>query len=195
MSSPRPPSAWHITRRSSACASSTSARISSRLKARSRGPWPGRELAPPVVAHLITSAPARTILRTTSRTSARLVTTLCGTSGSPGMQQQSSSARPDGLIASPMPPIGEMIDKDSISRGPVDQPFLDRPLEPGIEPGGVADRGVAGGQGLLQHRGGAQMRCSAARRGASDAPCRSGDWPCGRGSRSGPAGSSSPTRR
>ena len=36
-----------------ACASWTSACISSRLKALSRGPWPGRELAPPVVAHLM----------------------------------------------------------------------------------------------------------------------------------------------
>ena len=49
--------------------SSTNARISSRLKAGSSGPCPGLELAPPVVAHLITSAPARTILRTTCRTS------------------------------------------------------------------------------------------------------------------------------
>src|SRR5256885_12705849 len=38
----------------------------------------------------------RSILRTTSRTSAMLVTTLFGTRGSPGMQQQSSSGRPDG---------------------------------------------------------------------------------------------------
>ena len=31
---------------------------------RPRGPWPARELAPPVVAHLMTSAPARTMVRT-----------------------------------------------------------------------------------------------------------------------------------
>src|SRR5207237_960803 len=75
MSRPRPPSAWHMTRRSRACASSTSACISSRLKAPSRGPWPA----------------------------------------------------------------------------------LDRTLEADVEPGGVADHRVAGGERLLQHRGGAQM--------------------------------------
>ena len=39
---------------------------------------------------------------------------------------------------------------------PRDQSFVDRPLEPGVEPGGVAHRGVAGFEGLLQHLGGAQ---------------------------------------
>ena len=40
---------------------------------------------------------------------------------------------------------------------PVDQPFLDRALEPSIEPGGVADHRVAGGERLSQHRRGAQV--------------------------------------
>ena len=39
---------------------------------------------------------------------------------------------------------------------PGDQPFVDRPLEPGVEAGGVADRRIAGGERLLQHLGGAQ---------------------------------------
>ena len=40
--------------------------------------------------------------------------------------------------------------------GPRDQPLVDRPLEPGIEPGGVAHRRIAGGERLSQHLGGAQ---------------------------------------
>ena len=39
---------------------------------------------------------------------------------------------------------------------PRDQPLLDRPLEPGVEPGGVAHRRIAGGERLLQHLRGAQ---------------------------------------
>ncbi len=80
--SPGPPSAWHITRRPCACDSATSACISSAVKAASRGPWPARELAPPVVAVLITSAPARTMVRITSRTSPGPFAMLRGSSGS-----------------------------------------------------------------------------------------------------------------
>ena len=85
-----------MTRRSSACASSISACISSRLKAPSRGPCSGRELAPPVVAHLMTSAPARTIRRTTGRTSARVLTTPLGSSGSCGRRSSNRNADPTG---------------------------------------------------------------------------------------------------
>jgi hypothetical protein len=104
------------------------------LKALSRGPWPARELAPPVVAHLMTSAPARTMRRTTGRTSASELATLFGTSGSPGMQQQSSSGRPDGLTASPIPPIGETIDNDRTSRGPSISPSSIARLNPTSSP-------------------------------------------------------------
>ncbi len=38
----------------------------------------------------------------------------------------------------------------------VDQPLVDRTLEPGVEPGGVADGRVAGGERLSQDFGGAQ---------------------------------------
>ena len=60
----------------------TSACISPSEKAASSGPCPGRELAPPVVAVLMTSAPARTMVRTTSRTSSGPLPTLFGRSGS-----------------------------------------------------------------------------------------------------------------
>ena len=37
------------------------------------------------------------------------------------------------------------------------EPLLDRLLEAGVQPSGVSDAGVSGGQGLLQHLGGAQV--------------------------------------
>ena len=94
MRNPSPPRAWHMTRRPSVWASSTSAIISSRLNAWSLGPWPGRELAPPVVAHLITSAPARTMVRTTLRTSCTPLATPEGVFGLGCTQQQC----PEGLM-------------------------------------------------------------------------------------------------
>ena len=55
---------------------------------------------------------------------------LGGTKGSPGMQQQSSSGKPDGLTASPMPPIGETIDNDRTRRGPSISPSSIARLNP-----------------------------------------------------------------
>src|SRR2546425_6839187 len=78
---PGPPSAWHMTRRPREWASSTSAFISSSVNSESFGPWPARELAPPVVAHLITSAPARTMVRTVVRTASTPSATLGGRLG------------------------------------------------------------------------------------------------------------------
>src|SRR5262249_4865749 len=136
---PGPPSAWHMTRRPSECASSTSAFISSSEYSESLGPWPARELAPPVVAHLITSAPARTMVRTVVRTASTPSATLDGKHGS-----LSAGARwPDGLTRSPSPPVGEMIARDSTRRGPGISPSWMATRKPRAAPAGVANRGVA----------------------------------------------------
>ena len=50
------------------------------------------------------------------------------------MQQQSSSGKPDGLTASPMPPIGEMIDSDSTRCGPAISPSSIARLKPASHP-------------------------------------------------------------
>ena len=175
-----------MTRRSSACASSTRACISSRLKAPSCGPWPGRELAPPVVAHLITSAPARTIAPHDRTHIGEVSTTPLG---SAGVRQQQES--PDGLTGSPMPPIGDMIEIDRTRRGPGSAPRRS-PAGTRHRARRVADRRVAGGERL----GAAPRRCAgggcwAARRSPSAGPGRSRAWPGDRGSRSAPAARSS----
>src|SRR5262249_47485619 len=130
---------WHMTRRPSECASSTSAFISSSEYSESLGPCPARELAPPVVAHLITSAPARTMVRTVVRTASTPSATLDGKHGS-----LSAGARwPDGPRGRAAP-AGRRDDRGSQHQGrPGDQSFLEGDAEPGAEPAGVANRGVA----------------------------------------------------
>ena len=116
------------------------------------GARPGRELAPPVVAHLITSAPARTIERTTCCTSWIPLATPEGSVGSSTMQQ----SWPDGLTRSPMPPVGEMMLTASIRRGPEIKPF-DGQLKTNVKTSGVAYGGIASGQGLPQYGSCAHM--------------------------------------
>ena len=97
-----------------AVASSTNAFTSSGPKAMSLGPWPWRELAPPVVANLMTSAPTRTISRTMDRTASGPLATPMGRMGS-----VAKAVRwPDGATRSPMPPVGEMMDTAQSRRGP-----------------------------------------------------------------------------
>ena len=78
----------------------------------------------------MTSAPARTTRRTTGRTSARLLTTPSGSSGSCGTQQEN----PDGLTRSPIPPIGEMMHSETTSRGPAINPSSIARLNPASRP-------------------------------------------------------------
>ena len=119
-----------MTLRPWACDSSTSARISSRLKAGSLGPWPAREEAPPVVAHLMTSAPARIIVRTTRRTSSTPLATPAGSAGSSATRH----SWPDGLTRSPIPPMGEMIAMAVSRRGPWISPSATAARKPASRP-------------------------------------------------------------
>jgi hypothetical protein len=100
------------------------------VNSESFGPCPARELAPPVVAHLITSAPARTIVRTVVRTASPPSATLGGRLGS----LSAGALWPDGLTRSPRPPVGEMIASDSTSRGPEINPSWMATRKPASSP-------------------------------------------------------------
>src|SRR5262245_12767017 len=132
-----------MTLRPSACDSSTRARISSRSNAPSLGPCPARELAPPVVAHLMTSAPARTMVRTMVRASSTPLATPWGSAGSGG----TTHSWPDGLTRSPMPPMGATVGGRDAPAGedprPPDQPLLHRDPESRVEPACITHGGVA----------------------------------------------------
>ena len=83
-----------------------------------------------MVAHLIASAPARTMARTTARTWSMPLATLSGSVGSGGTQQ----SWPDGLTRSPIPPVGEMIFTPSDRRGPFTSPSSMASLKPASSP-------------------------------------------------------------
>ena len=133
---------------------STSACISSSENAASIGPWPGRELAPPVVAVLMTSAPARTIVRTTSRTASGPLATLAGRRGS--KHGAAAMARRAHAVADAARRRDDL-DREHEPRAR-DQALLDGDLEARVEPARVAHGGVAHGEGLGQHARGAQVR-------------------------------------
>ena len=118
MRSPGPPTAWHIVYFSCDRASSTKALTSSGPKAMSLGPCPERELAPPVVANLITSAPTRTNSRTKARMSLGPLATPSGCIGS----LLKVFRWPDAATRSPIPPVGETMATEVSSLGPLISP-------------------------------------------------------------------------
>ena len=56
-----------------------------------------------------------------------------------------------------MPPVGEMMDTEQTRAGALDQALGYGLLEPGVEATGVADRGVACGEGVLNGPGGLEV--------------------------------------
>ena len=107
-----------------------SASNSARDISMSLGPSPARELAPPVVAVLITSAPMRTISRTFARMASGPLATPGGSAGSWSV----GLAWPEALTWSPMPPVGEMMFSDTWSRGPGTRPSSTASRNPAASP-------------------------------------------------------------
>ena len=123
--------AWAITNRPAAVASSTSTASSASRK----WPWRGSsrgDSTPPLVATLITSAPARTSSRTLRRISSGPSTIV---SGRPGWANEEPGMwAPQTCQSSPCPPVWLSIEIEICMRGPAIIPRCWAVLMPRSEP-------------------------------------------------------------
>src|SRR4029450_12449649 len=166
---PSLPWAWAITQRPAAAASVTGADRSSSRKWAWRGSSVG-DRTPPLVATLMTSAPARTSSRTLRRMASGPSTRPSGVAGGAGRAHARGPAdqavghagvdRPEVELLSGREPavavaagLGQQGQRDLQPR-PLDEPVFDRPLDPGVGPGRVPRGRDAGGQGGRQVPGG-----------------------------------------
>ncbi len=122
--------AWAITNLPAAVASSTSTASS----ASRRWPWRGSsrgDSTPPLVATLITSAPARTSSRTLRRISSGPSTIV---SGRPGWGTRNGTCAPQTSQVSPWPPVWLSMAIEICMRGPAIIPRCWAVLMPRSEP-------------------------------------------------------------
>ena len=130
-------SAWAITKRPAAVASSTSTSSSASRK----WPWRGSsrgDSTPPLVATLMTSAPARTSSRTLRRVSSGPSTIA---SGWPGWATKNAGMwAPQTCQSSPWPPVWLSIEIEICIRGPAIMPALLGGLEAEVRAARFAHR-------------------------------------------------------